>query len=376
MTDNRHILIVDDNRINIAVLGATFRDEGYVVDTATGVDEAQAFLEKAPSAVDLILSDIMMPVKSGFDLLKWLKEPGSRFSELPLLLITSQLPEPEHRVRGLSLGAVDYVLRSLDPQELVIRVGHAIDNFRQLRALRENLTSSESLAAVGRILAASNHEIKNLAMIIKATAGVAHKMVLRPGSATATQLATATEGILRTADLLADVTRTMSKFASNEKIDVVPVAWLQFLSEVLLLVQPLVKNCMIEVKDPPQGATAVLSASASHLKQVIINLFINAVDAIDEMAPVEGGLIHVSVAPGGDRYWDLCVKDNGVGLQEAGVKKDFEAFATTKQLRGGNGLGLWLCARFVKAMGGELSLASDGPGKGAQVTVRLPRGEL
>ena len=67
------------------------------------------------------------------------------------------------------------------------------------------------------------------------------------------------------------------------------------------------------------------------------------------------------------------VIDNGIGLSTPGERTEFQAFDTTKKLRGGQGLGLWLCARLLEGMGGHLSLKSNGVGQGACATITLPR---
>jgi signal transduction histidine kinase len=107
------------------------------------------------------------------------------------------------------------------------------------------------------------------------------------------------------------------------------------------------------------------------LKQVLINLILNGADAIQELGEDTGGEIILGGGEeGGECY--ITVKDNGIGLPVPGVKSEFAAFATTKRLRGGQGLGLWLCSRLVENNGGRLSLASDGVGRGATALITLP----
>ena len=110
---------------------------------------------------------------------------------------------------------------------------------------------------------------------------------------------------------------------------------------------------------------------ANRIKQVLINLILNASEAINELSPPEGGNISIRVS-NDDQRVIITVIDNGIGLSTPGERTEFQAFDTTKKLRGGQGLGLWLCARLLEGMGGHLSLKSNGVGQGACATITLP----
>ena len=160
------ILIVDDNDDNLQLLQAIFGASGFRTLRAQSVNEAKGLLQINSPSVDLVLSDISMPGESGFDLLRWIRDPANNNDQIPVLLITAALPEDAHRIRGLSMGAVDYIVRPINNQELTLRAKNALEHFKQFRALRRSLENSEELAHTGRILAAANHEIRNLVGLI------------------------------------------------------------------------------------------------------------------------------------------------------------------------------------------------------------------
>lgn len=360
----RRILAVDDNPAVLKLIGALFEEEGMTVRLAGCVQDARNLLEAEKGAFDLVLSDISMPGETGFDLLEWIKRPGSPYADLPVLLTTAQLPEAENRLKGLALGAVDYVVRPIELKELVLRAIKAIDHFRQVKGLETMLQDAGNLAMVGRLLAASSHEIKNLATLVK----MCSDQLVRALGATGQSGPTGTllRSLGESSSLLADVARNASSLLDPESAPPRPVEVMELADGVTALMQTRVRPYRLTC----EGAKTWALGHDLRLKQVLINLILNAADAIGELDPPEGGRIALRVETQPELVC-LRVTDNGIGLTRAGERTEFEAFATTKKLRGGQGLGLWLCARLVAGMGGRLALSSDGVGKGATATLTL-----
>jgi C4-dicarboxylate-specific signal transduction histidine kinase len=116
-------------------------------------------------------------------------------------------------------------------------------------------------------------------------------------------------------------------------------------------------------------------ADATRVKQILLNFLLNAVDAINEKGPQTSGRINLKVTESNQGLLQIRVTDNGIGLLKPQKTSSFEPFKTTKAVRGGKGLGLWLCARLANAMGGRVILESEGPGLGATAVVELRRSE-
>ncbi len=111
------ILVVDDEPHIVAVLRAYLEREGHEVLTAA---DGEAALELATGArPDLLVLDVMLPGRSGFEVLRALRAAGS---DLPVILLTAR-DDVIDRVAGLELGADDYVPKPFEPRELVARVG-------------------------------------------------------------------------------------------------------------------------------------------------------------------------------------------------------------------------------------------------------------
>jgi DNA-binding response OmpR family regulator len=116
MTRKEVILVVEDEASMLAGLEYALTKEGYDVRSATDGDAAIASVAKAPP--DLILLDVMLPKRSGFEVLKRLRDGGR---DLPVILLTAKGQELD-KVHGLDLGADDYVTKPFSLAELLARI--------------------------------------------------------------------------------------------------------------------------------------------------------------------------------------------------------------------------------------------------------------
>lgn len=121
------ILIVDDSRMNRMVLGKTLSSEGYELLEAESADAALKLLNYRKP--ELILLDVVMPQMSGFDLCRLLKQQKST-QEIPIIFITS-LDSTEDKIKGLELGAVDFITKPFNNAEILARV-HTQVKLRQM----------------------------------------------------------------------------------------------------------------------------------------------------------------------------------------------------------------------------------------------------
>jgi len=113
-----HLLVVEDDGEMRALVARLLREAGFRVSAARDGREMWEALDSAAGAPDLLLLDVMLPGASGLDLLRRLRERGSR---IPVMMLTARGEELD-RVLGLELGADDYVAKPFAPRELVARV--------------------------------------------------------------------------------------------------------------------------------------------------------------------------------------------------------------------------------------------------------------
>ena len=146
----RRILVVDDEPRFVRLVDANLSTEGYEVATASNGQEALELVSK--EVPDLVLLDVMMPVLDGFEACERIRE----FSNVPIIMLTAK-GEEIHRVRGLNLGADDYVVKPFSAGELIARVEAVLrraqvseETARQSKFSHEDLTIDFAKAEVKR----------------------------------------------------------------------------------------------------------------------------------------------------------------------------------------------------------------------------------
>ncbi len=134
--DEDKILVVDDNPTNIQVLQATLEGQGFRLLAAR--DGTSALAVAAQASPDLVLLDIRMPEMDGYEVCRRLKS-DPQTSEIPIIFL-SALERTQDKVKGLELGAVDYITKPFQPEELVARVNTHLT----LRCLQRRLRKANT----------------------------------------------------------------------------------------------------------------------------------------------------------------------------------------------------------------------------------------
>lgn len=124
MEQQTTVLVVDDEQDIVDLMRDFLEAEGYAVLTAFDAREALAQLER--NSIDCLLLDVMMPGQSGFDLLREVRERG----DVPVLFLSAK-QEDRDKIRGLALGADDYIVKSATPTEVVQRVKAVMRRYRR-----------------------------------------------------------------------------------------------------------------------------------------------------------------------------------------------------------------------------------------------------
>ena len=127
-----HILVVDDDNRIRELIREYLSDNSFIVSTAINAENAKIKLEQLK--FDLVVLDVMMPGQSGFDLTKEIK----RKINLPIILLTAK-GEAENRVKGLELGADDYLGKPFEPKELLLRIKNILSKINTVDTGKINL---------------------------------------------------------------------------------------------------------------------------------------------------------------------------------------------------------------------------------------------
>jgi two-component system, cell cycle sensor histidine kinase and response regulator CckA len=244
------------------------------------------------------------------------------------------------------------------------------------RQLEEQFRQAQKMEAVGRLAGGVAHDFNNLLMVINGYTEVLLEE-LKTGSAMFQKV----QSIQQAADRAVTLTRQLLAFSRKQLLELKVVDVNTVISDIERLLRPLIgENIGLVTRlSPDAGRTR---ADAGQLEQVIMNLVVNAKDAMPE-----GGKItvqssevtvrpnfreHIFIQPG--RYVVLSVNDTGHGMDKETQSRIFEPFFTTKEKGKGTGLGLSTVYGIVKQSGGYVFPQSE-PGAGTTFYVYLPRVE-
>ena len=276
----------------------------------------------------------------------------------------------EIRVRGMAHTPEDAIL-SISTRSLIDADGNiegavvVTRDITEVRRTEEILRQSQKLETIGQLTGGIAHDFNNmLAAILSASE------VLKRGVEGDAKLTLASNTIEKAALRGAELTRHLLAFARKQALMPEAVNAEALVRETLLLLRPVLDATIeVEVIVAP-GPPIFARADAAQLTSALLNLCINARDAMGEA----GGKIAISLglAELAEDFVRLAVTDTGSGMSEATIKRAIEPFFTTKGVGKGSGLGLSMVYGFLRQSGGDLRIEST-LGKGTTCAMLLPR---
>ncbi|MGA7891765.1 MAG: PAS domain S-box protein [Candidatus Sulfotelmatobacter sp.] len=239
------------------------------------------------------------------------------------------------------------------------------------------LRQSQKMEAIGRLAGGVAHDFNNILAIINACTEF-----LRDRIGPAAEPSTYVENIRKATERGTSLTRQLLAFSRTPAIQTQVLDLNDRLKDISKLLRPLLGDD-IEVLIVPKSPSAVIEADPGHLDQIVVNLAVNARDAMPRGGRfiLETGAVkfdeafadqHQAMAAG--KYVLLAVSDTGSGMDEATVSRIFEPFFTTKESGKGTGLGLATVYGIVKQSAGHIFVYSE-PGHGTTFKIYLPNAE-
>ncbi len=240
----------------------------------------------------------------------------------------------------------------------------------ELKNLREQLIHSEKLVVMGQLAAGVAHEINNP---INGIINYIHLFLKRieenriDSEVWRKELKIIERETMRIGRLV----RNLLNFAKKTELELTKIRLDRLIDETLPLLEDqfLLKNIVVN-KKYDEGIPEILG-DFNQIQQVVINLIMNAIQAVERNGVIEIALTAEGVK-GSECFVVLSIIDNGVGIPEEDLNKVFDPFYTTKTKdKGGIGLGLTIVQQIVNAHHGRIAIKSK-VGEGTAVSVRLP----
>jgi len=376
----KKILFIDDDEKLLAGLRRLLSSQRSVWDMqfANTVDRAYHIISQ--NIIDVVILDISMPKQNGFELLKYIKK-DSESSGTEVIMLTG-LKNKDLKRKALNLGATDLINKPISKEDLVARINSVLrtKNYRDSlveknRLLEDQLIQSQKMQIVGILAAGVIHDLKNILSIIRGYPDIIQIRIQKdkPVEKHLNKIKNAVDRAKQLTYQILELSRPHPETIENCNLTAI-------IKEASTIVQPILsKNINFSVEIPADKT--YINANATQITQILLNLFINASQAIPSNNG--GGQINVALTtekirgnseyPDG-KYHKLIVADSGKGMDQETLDRIFIPQYTKKSKTGGFGLGLFIVQTVVKRHNGFIKVESK-PNQGTTFKVLFPASE-
>jgi two-component system sensor histidine kinase/response regulator len=363
------ILIVDDMPMNLNVLMGFLENTGYKVLVA--VDGESAIEQAEYAQPDIILLDVRMPGIDGFETCRRLKA-SELTGNIPVIFMTA-LSDVTDKVHGFEVGAVDYITKPLQQEEVVARVNTHLTVHRQKEQIRRLMDQDriqyENLSYMkDQLLSTASHELKNPLASIMLSIDILRRTLPHEDLKALERL-----------NLIQDSAHYMRDLISN-LLDIARLETQAQLQKVDVSIRKLIEKGMshqstfasengIALVGKMPDYDTVINCEPFQIDQVIQNLLSNAI----KYTP-SGRKVEVKTETDEHNVY-IEVQDEGIGIPEPDLPFIFDKFYRVRSAEhrsiGGTGLGLSIVREIISQHEGEISVDSN-PGGGTTFRFSLP----
>lgn len=360
------VLLVDDDEDDFIVIRDMLSD---VQGTKYSVDWAPAYRDAVPEILkkkhEVYLLDYRLGERNGLDLMKEAVAAGVR---APLILLTGHGDQAVD-FEAMKQGASDYLVKAQLSAPLLERAIRYAVHRKQMEA---QILVQDRMASIGLLASSLAHEIGTPLGVIR---GRAEYLGIQVGGNEGVRKNV--EVIVAQIDRVSKLIQSLLNLARGETEAGAGAAPLErVITDVLDLMRHEFDKSGVSIAlSVPDGQELRVTGDAERLHQVVLNLLVNALHAIESAKASgrpEGHGIQVAVMDLG-KDWELRVQDSGCGISKENMRNLFKPFFTTKDIGVGTGLGLANSYRIIEAAKGSIQVESE-EGIGTAFRIRLPKG--
>ncbi len=424
------ILLVDDNPNNLKVLSAAIQGNGWKALMAA---DGESAIEQAEYATpDLILLDVMMPGLDGFETCDRLRA-NPLTAHIPIIFMTA-LSETFNKIRGFDIGAVDYITKPFQQDEVVARLklhlkishltrtleqrvqertAELAQSLQQLQQTQLQLIQNEKMSALGNLVAGVAHEINNPVGFLSGNLQPAQDYIKdlfglidlyqraypTPTSEIQDEIEEIDLEYLREdlpklldsmklgVERICNISTSLRTFSRADKDYKVPFDIHEGLDSTILILKHRLKASEtrpeIEVIKE-YGDLPLIYCFPGQLNQVFMNIFANAIDALEEynegrsLEQIKANpnriVIQTMVTPNNNGVV-IRIYDNGIGMTEETKNQIFDHLFTTKAVGKGTGLGMAISYQIVVEKHSGTLKVNSAPNQGTELLIELPLAE-
>jgi|GEM_PF-1600378 len=374
--DKPAILMVDDQKGNLLALERILQRTGAVtVKAHSGNDALKACLNQEFA---LALLDVNMPEMNGFELAELMRGEQC-LSRVPIIFLTADYTQQHQIFQGYSCGAVDYMVKPLQPEILLNKVNVFLDIYRQKKQLQRlngelqqaRDAAEEATRAKSAFLANMSHEIRTPMTVTLSALELLKDSGLREDQAQLLEMASSSShSLLGLISDILDVSKIEARMLDlHPEPCIVGLCLEKAVNLFTLQAERKGLKLLLELA-PGVPETAVFDPDRFH--QVLVNLLGNAIKFTEQ------GCITLGAAGQGNGLL-ISLRDTGIGIPNHQLGRLFESFtqldASSTRRYGGTGLGLAISKGLVELMGGEI-WAESRPGAGSTFFFTVPQVEL
>lgn len=351
MDTKTKILIVDDNIDTVELLRKRFRAEGYDTDEAyDGEEGLQKVRDYGP---DLIVLDVMMPKVDGYEVCRTLSRDETA-KDIPILMLTAKSEVPD-KVKGLDIGADDYITKPFDYKEVAARIRSLLAQKVESRQRAQK----EKSEALDYLVDEVSHEVRNPLVAIGGFARRVRKN-LPEGSQNREYM----DIILQNVEVLEKMVHQLIALKSATLCYIEPSNLNEIIVNALSSYKQEIEKKNIEVvrsfmKNPP-----MISADQENITMSIAQIIENAIEAM------EGEKRVLAISTGvTEEYFEIQISDTGKGIAKDTIKNIYDPFFSTKTF--GPGFGLPFALKTIQSHKGMI-LVESRENEGTTFVIRLP----